>query len=593
MRALSAFFVLGFPLVFGCSSEMAHPPADTGGSGGTGGTGGTGSASTGSTGSASMGSTSSTSGASTGGTGPTTQNPGAVQRYNYSFDVATAHATVGLDIVNHAGDCFSIGSEINAATHVTWNGAPATSSAMEGSTLKVCGKSVAAGEPLTITSEVDVPSKTFFGLDVGFSRKKDMAGGDFTYLLSWVGGCDRFGPCDDNPARLTTFHFDVTHDPNNVILCPGTLTPGNDVTRCDLTDTLAPTYSAFAIAADPLWKRNAYGTAAGVDLVFYEVPGGALAATLDKASVTAYMQWITGLLGPFPYGKELRFAGAPTAWLGFEHPANIILHEALPSFGTPYQDTTMHVLMHEIAHQWAGDRSTLSKRTDFVWKEATSEYLSYVFEDEQRPPGEASTTRAYWDGISLQSQYFPRPTDVPAPEVQTFYGDTYGPGPMVLYVQLEAMLGRQTVLEGIQGFLLQPGARSVADLCKALSIASGQDLKPYFNAWVFGTGKPEWPSFVVSTEQTGDQVTVTVTQQNASKKLYGCKVEILVQGDTKAATAVVDFGVAPENATAKATVTLVEPVKGTVLDPDHRLVGRLITPGMPVAPEPMLPVWPL
>lgn len=560
--------------------------------------GGTGSASagnTGNTGNTGTGSasTGSTSSASTGGTGPTDPNFGSVQRYNYSFDVVTAHASVGLDIEGQTGDCFSVGSEINAASHVTWNGAPATSAAMEGSSLKVCGESIAAGAPLTITAEVDVPTKSFFGLDVGFSRKKDMAGGDFTYLLSWVGGCDRFGPCDDNPARLTSFHFDVTHDPNNVILCPGTLTPGDQLTRCDLTATLAPTYSAFAIAADPLWKRAAYETAAGVDLVFYEVPGGALAATLDKASVAAYMQWITGLLGPFPYGNELRFAGAPTAWLGFEHPANIILHEGLPSFGGPYQDTTMHVFMHEIAHQWAGDRSTLSKSTDFVWKEATSEYLAYVFEDEQRPPGEASTTRAYWDGISLQSQYFPRPTDIPAPEVQTFYGDTYGPGPMVLYIQLEAMLGRKTVLAGIQGFLQQPGARSVADLCKALSTAAGQDLKPYFNTWVFGSGKPEWPSFAVSTAQTGDQVTVTVTQQNASKKLYGCKLEILVQGDTQSATAVIDFGLTPQSATANATVTLVGPVKATVLDPDHRLVGRLVTPGMPAAPEPTLPVWPL
>ena len=108
-----------------------------------------------------------------------------------------------------------------------------------------------------------------------------------------------------------------------MVLCPGTLTPGDTVTSCDLSGTLAPTYSGFGFASDPLWKRKAFTTAAGIDVAIFEVPGGAIADTLEKASVDAYLTWITGLLGPFPYGKELRLAGGPTKWLGFEHPANI------------------------------------------------------------------------------------------------------------------------------------------------------------------------------------------------------------------------------------------------------------------------------
>jgi aminopeptidase N len=63
--------------------------------------------------------------------------------------------------------------------------------------------------------------------------------------------------------------------------------------------------------------------------VFYEVPGGHIKDALDPASVAEFMTSLTELLGPFPYGNELRFAGAPTAWLGFEHPANIVLDERL------------------------------------------------------------------------------------------------------------------------------------------------------------------------------------------------------------------------------------------------------------------------
>lgn len=566
-------------LVTACSSDP-ETTTGTGGSstgsgagvGGTGGTGGT--------------------GGSVGPVGPIT---GAVKRYEYAFDLATRHAKsqLEIDVAAPGGDCFQTSSELPAVTSATWNGAPAASATVTSKKLDACGEGVAAGSPLMISAEVDVPVKKFFGLDVGFTTKKDLAGGDFTYLLSWVGGCDRFGPCDDDPSRLAAFHFDVTHPAGTVVLCPGTLTPGDTVTSCDLSGTLAPTYSAFGFAADALWKRAPFTTAAGIDVVLYEVPGGKIGQTLEKASVDAYLIWIVGLLGPFPYGKELRIGGGPTAWLGFEHPASIIMKEDLPSLVQAYADATMHVFMHETAHQWAGDRSTIATSSDFAWKEATAEYLSYVFEDEHRPAIEAAASLQYWAGISLQSTYYPRPTDDPAPAVQDFYGDVYGPGPMVFYVQLESLLGRKVVLDGIKTFLAEPGARSVADLEKALEASSGQDLKPYFDVWAFGKGKPEWPTLAITTAQTGDAVTVTVTQQNASKKNYGCKVEVDVLGATTSATALIDFGLAPKSDTATATVTLSEAVVSTKLEPRHRLIARLAGNGAPAKAAPLLRVWPL
>jgi aminopeptidase N len=457
---------------------------------------------------------------------------------------------------------------------VTWNGKDAKSATLANNQLDACGEGVAAGGALTIAAETDVPAKSYLGLDVGFSKHKDQDGNDFTYLLSWVGGCDRFGPCDADPSRLVGFHYDITHAKGTTVLCPGVLTAGDTKTSCDLTGTLAPTYSGFGLAADPGWTRSVFTSVAGLDLVFYETPKGTLAAHLEKDSLAAYITWITGLLGPFPYGNEIRYAGGPTKWLGFEHPANIILYQNLPSVTGSYANPTMHVTMHETAHQWSGDRSTIATTLDFVWKEATVEYLAYVFEDEHRPAAEAAASLDYWDAIALQAQYYPRPTDDPAPAVEKFYGDVYGPGPMVLYVQLESMFGRQAILDGIKAFLAEPGARSVDDLKAALSKSTAQDLTAYFDAWVFGKGVPEWPTFAISTMQTGDQVTVTVTQQNASGKLYGCKVEVQVDGTTQTVVATVNYGAAPTSATASATVTLAEPVMGTVLDPGHRLVGR-------------------
>lgn len=516
-----------------------------------------------------------------------------VERYHYAFDLDTAHAksVLDLDVAAPGGNCFTVSDRLPFTSDSRWNGAQPLSSAAVDGAFQVCGSTgVRGGEPLAIGGEGDVPEQTFLSLDVGFHRAADQDGGQFSYLLSWVGGCDHFGPCDPDPSRLSAFHFEVTHAPGAVVLCPGALSDDGKVTTCDVEGTLAPTYAAFGLAADPLWKRRPFTTAGGVDVVFYETPSGKLASALDVASVETFLGWITGLLGPFPYGKEMRYAGAPTAWLGFEHPANVILNESVGDVQSAYADPTMHVFMHETVHQWAGDRVTIASVPDFVWKEATAEYLSYVFEDEHRPAEEAAGSLHYWKAISLQSSWFPRPTDHPSPPVQDFYGDVYGPGPMVLYVQLESLLGRPAVLAGVQSFLAEPGARGVADLRDALSKSAGLDLTPYFDAWVFGQGAPEWPTLKVETAQVGDQVTVTVTQQNASGKLYGCQVEVEVQGAGSVALATVDFGAAPTSAAQTAVVTLAEPVTGTRLDPRNRLVARQAGATM-VLPAAKRKVW--
>jgi aminopeptidase N len=578
MRARSLLLLASLG-VLGCSGGSAQSSPK----GGT----GTTAASSGTTGSGCAG-----GGGGHGGAGPTGEIAPSVQRYEYAFDLTTSQgrSQVDLDVAAPGGNCTALDYALATVTGVGWNGAPATSDSIASQKLDVCGPGVGAGT-LPVTAQMTVVPGTYWDLDVGYSQKKDLAGGTFTYLLSWIGGCDRFGPCDADPSTLAQFHIEVTHDPSDVVLCPGTLTPGSTVTTCDLSGTLAPTYSAFGLASDPLWVRTPFLTAANVDVVLYEVPGGQIGATIETSSASAYVEWITGLLGPYPYGGELRYAGGPTVWLGFEHPGNIVLNESLPTLETAYANPTMHTFMHEMVHMWAGNRTTLLSAEDFVWKEASAEYLSYVFEDEQRPPAEAASSLSYWESVSLQSAFYPRPTDNPPPPVQEFFGDVYGPGPMTLYVQLETMLGRPVVLAGIQSFLAQPGAKSADDLRLALEAASGKSLSTYFDTWVFGSGKPEWPTLSVATTQAGDQVTVTVTQDNASGKIFGCEVEVEVQGATANTTALVDFGLAPTSTTAQTMVTLAQPVTGTVLEPRHRLIHWDGQPAPHARPREKRRVW--
>jgi aminopeptidase N len=544
--------------VCACSSDDDEPnDPPTSGSGGSAGSGGS------------------------GGAGPTGEISGEVTHFAYRFDLtsATAHGELSVAVAPPGGDCYSVHSAL-APTTVTWNDAPATQFALDAGTLHACGSPLSNDDTLRLGSDTTVPEQTFFGLDVGFSRQPSL-GGTFNYLLSWVGGCDLFAPCDDKPSLLGTFDFEVTHPAGTVVLCPGTLDAESTVTRCRLDGTLAPTYSAFAIASDTAWQRQPFTSGSDIDLVFYEPPNGMLAASLDPMRVEDFLAWITDLLGPYPYGGELRIASGPTTWLGFEHPANIVLNEDLPVLSSSYADLTMHVFMHEVVHQWSGDRTTLASVHDFVWKEAIAEYLTYVFEEESGPPGEGDATRLYWDSISPQANYYPRPTeDV---ELHLFFREVYGPGPMTLFVQLEPFMGRPLVLQAIAAFLSAPGARSVDELRLELERASGDNLQTYFDSWVVGSGAPSWPSFAASTMQAGDQVTVTLTQGGTP---LPCRVEVRVVGATTSAVALLDFGLDNPPSEATATVTLAEPVMTVEIDPAHRVIN------MPVPEQATsLPVW--
>ncbi|AGC41959.1 hypothetical protein MYSTI_00609 [Myxococcus stipitatus DSM 14675] len=514
-----------------------------------------------------------------------------VTRYEYEFVTQTgaARSVLMLDVAPPGGDCFVVNAP-EGLTDLHWNGAIPLRAESTPEGIRVCGPGLFAGQ-VKLEARFTVPLQTYDFTQVGFSRKFDRSGNLFTYLLGWVGACDRFGPCDDRTDQLTQYVFTIKHGANERVLCPGKRTrPSTTTTRCELTGlTKAPTYSSFAVASNPAWRSSILTEVPGkFRLELHEVPGGKLASALHGADVRAYLNWIIGELGPLPYGTELRVASAPTEWLGAEHPANLILREDLPDLRRDYANMTLHTLMHEVVHQWAGNRTTLSRPFDFVWKEAIAEYLTYRYELLARPPGEAEQTRAHWDRLARTASYYPQPQDAPPPVFLSYSADVYGTGPLILFLQLEPLLGEDVVLQAIKDFLHQPGDRSVQDLRTALELASGEDLGPYFDAWVHGSGDPDWPYFEVSTEALDGELLVTAVQRSLSGTRYPISVDVLIEGTTEQRVVTLDYGLAPESDTLRVKVPFDEPVTQVTVDPENRVVNRRF---LGLNPEPPPERW--
>ena len=471
----------------------------------------------------------------------------SVEHYDVALDLETRRATARLRLrVTAAGDCVSLPFRPDAADDVTLDGAAARDVAVADGRITACdpgGAGWAVGRAVTLSAGATLPLGTLRSTQVGLSTRRDLAGGTFTYLLSWVGQCDRFGACDNDPGVFATYHFDVAHPAGTQVLCPGTVTPGATRTACDFAFAGGPTYSTFGVMAGQRWVERPLGRAGKVTLTLHDLPGSGVAEALDAGRLQGMVAFMAERFGAYPYGDALRFVVAPTTWAGFEHPGNIALAQTLAS------GNAEHTAFHEIAHQWAGDQTTLAAVRDFVWKESMAEYLSFVYESTRLGEARALTTARIWKDSARALRFHPVPSGDVA--LNDFYGSAYGPGPMVLFRQLEVRYSRDAVMGALGDLLGRPRALTLDDVRAALERRTGASLAAYVDGWLVGAGAPAWPTVRVERNTAADgAVTVAVNPRGAGR---GMMFVVRVEGAAgERQDIAVDLGV---DASRPATVT--------------------------------------
>lgn len=487
--------------------------------------------------------------------------PLTVTKYDYRVDLSTQNARATVQFIpDQTLGCVDMPYRAADPESVTING-KVVGAQTGGDRLKACGQPVSAGATSELAVDLPLLEETD-ELQIGFTISTDSQGRPFQYALSWVHGCDMFGPCDTATDRFPRYQFTIDHPSNTSALCPGSIvrSPGRTECRFDLGG--GPTYSTFAFFASQSWSQSSLGSWGGVATTLFDVPGSGLAADLDPDMHSRFMQMMQGLFGAYPYGSELRVATGPTQFAGFEHPGTILLSENLRG------DSLRHIMHHEIAHMWAGNETTLRGAYDFVWKESMAEYLSYVFEDEQVGGTVAGDTLRDWKSAAQFASFFPVPSN--RPSMFDFFGDVYGAGPMILFRQLEVMFGRPAVLDAIAS-LLKGGEKaiSVDDVRVALEQSTGADLDTYFDRWLIGSGKPNWPRVKVSHKKvSGGQVEVKI--QQLGNETFGCAFFVELRGSAGQSKLVpFNLGVNGQG-TATSVATVPFEVTSTVLDPDVR-----------------------
>jgi aminopeptidase N len=207
-----------------------------------------------------------------------------------------------------------------------------------------------------------------------------------------------------------------------------------------------------------------------------------------------------------------------------------------------------------------------------------AEYLTYAYES-QTDPVAARATLSAWKSFSRGAAYFPVPLEKPA--LFEYYGDVYGPGPMVLFRQLEVLSSQDKVLAGLATLLGAERAISVDDVIAALESSTGIDLEDYASAWIRGTGAPVWPTVSVTYEPGPETSTVSVRITNGAERR--CKFHVGLRGE--APEDAVDVAVDTLRDGTEQTLTIPTPafdVTTTVVDPHAEC---LVYPGIATRTE--------
>jgi aminopeptidase N len=252
----------------------------------------------------------------------------------------------------------------------------------------------------------------------------------------------------------------------------------------------------------------------GVQLT-YHVPKGRLAdghRAFDRtAEMVRFFAEFTGQ--PYPYPKYSQVCVADFIFGGMENTSATTLTDRTLHDARAHLDFSSEPLVaHELAHQWFGDLLTCRSWSHGWLNEGFATYFEHLWTEQSLGRDEldaelAATADGYFDEDAsryrraiVESRYH-TPSDL-------FDRTLYNKGAWVLHM-LRAELGEDGFRAAIRAYVAgnKHGVVETIDLSRAVERATGRNLDPFFDQWVFRAGHPEL-KFSIDRQGTGLQIHV-------------------------------------------------------------------------------------
>jgi len=232
------------------------------------------------------------------------------------------------------------------------------------------------------------------------------------------------------------------------------------------------------------------------------------------------------LFGAYPFKNE-KYGHMEFGWGGGME------HQTMSSVANFYFD----LLVHEMAHQWFGDKVTCAGWEDIWLNEGFATYanaLSYYFIDD---------IHIYWDiWLTNSHDYI-----VSEPGGSVWVNDTtnvfrifdrrltYYKGAWVLHM-LHGMLGDEDYFGALKSYLADPelayGYATTADLQDHLETQADTSLTEFFDDWFYGEGFPSYQLLWTQDENKALTISLSQIPSHTSVDFFEMPLPVCIKGDT-------------------------------------------------------------
>ena len=236
---------------------------------------------------------------------------------------------------------------------------------------------------------------------------------------------------------------------------------------------------------------------------------------------------------PYPYVKYDQVVVDDFTWGGMENITATTLHpgSVVPKRSWADRDSD-GLIAHELAHQWFGDLVTCRSWAHAWLNEGFATYMEALWQE--KAGGREAMVGDMEDGLGgylgeAKNEYMrPIVCEHYTSQDDLFDSHLYPKGAWVLHM-LHTKLGNDAWWKGIHKYLTKhrAGIVSTDDFRAAMEEASGQDLKPFFNQWVFKAGHPDF-KVTAQWDPESQQLAMKIEQTQLARKLVWKDLETAV-----------------------------------------------------------------
>lgn len=358
------------------------------------------------------------------------------------------------------------------------------------------------------------------------SRYKDQNGDDQVLACTQFEATDarRAFPCFDEPAMKATFQVTLVVDrdleavSNTRVLSSKQLAGGKKQLRFARTIKMSTYLLAFVVGK---LKATKPVDVDGVKVRVYTIPGKEHLTSFAHEIAAYSLRYFTRYFGcPYP-GDKMDLLSIPDFAAGaMENLGCVTFREEslLVDPQTASQralDRVAEVVAHEIAHMWFGDLVTMDWWDGLWLNEAFATFMAAKCVDSWKQNWGVWEKFALARGTAMRTDALnstrPIQFTVNHPDEAAAMFDvlTYEKGCSVMRM-LEQYLGEESFRRGIAAYMDRHAYSNTKgdDLWKALSEASGQNVKSIMDGWVL---KPGFP--LVSARKADTAGSITVSQK--------------------------------------------------------------------------------